>query len=184
MAPKNSSFKIILGSSSFARRKILAEMGYEFTVMIADIDEQSIRKEKAEELVVALAEAKVAVYEGVIREKPSGKEEARMFIKGYSGGQASVVGSVVVTNLTTGKRKTGWELSEKMDALLTEVLVLSFHDQMFPCLLHELSFYVLLHGCRSVILDFRNFTTLLHLEDERLPHIYNCRSISTRYQMR
>nr|GMD51939.1 maf-like protein DDB_G0281937 isoform X2 [Ipomoea batatas] len=24
----------------------------------------------------------VAVYEGVIREKPSGKEEARMFIKG------------------------------------------------------------------------------------------------------
>ncbi|XP_019154748.1 PREDICTED: maf-like protein DDB_G0281937 isoform X2 [Ipomoea nil] len=140
MAPKNSSFKIILGSSSFARRKILAEMGYEFTVMIADIDEQSIRKEKAEELVVALAEAKadaimerlkstgemkeilgptllitadtVAVYEGVIREKPSGKEEARQFIKGYSGGQASVVGSVVVTNLTTGKRKTGWELSE------------------------------------------------------------------------
>uniref|UniRef100_M0ZVE6 Maf protein n=1 Tax=Solanum tuberosum TaxID=4113 RepID=M0ZVE6_SOLTU len=58
MAPKNLSFKIILGSSSMARRKILADMGYEFTVMGADIDEKRIRKDNAEELVVALAEAK------------------------------------------------------------------------------------------------------------------------------
>uniref|UniRef100_M0ZVF0 Maf protein n=1 Tax=Solanum tuberosum TaxID=4113 RepID=M0ZVF0_SOLTU len=41
-----------------ARRKILADMGYEFTVMGADIDEKRIRKDNAEELVVALAEAK------------------------------------------------------------------------------------------------------------------------------
>uniref|UniRef100_A0A2P2KVP0 Maf-like protein DDB_G0281937 n=1 Tax=Rhizophora mucronata TaxID=61149 RepID=A0A2P2KVP0_RHIMU len=53
-----SSFKLILGSSSKARQKILAEMGYEFTVMTADIDEKCIRKEKPEELVMALAEAK------------------------------------------------------------------------------------------------------------------------------
>lgn len=53
-----SSFKIILGSASVARRKILAEMGYEFTVMTADIDEKGIRKEKPEELVMAIAEAK------------------------------------------------------------------------------------------------------------------------------
>ncbi|CAN4083266.1 unnamed protein product [Withania somnifera] len=140
MAPKNLSFKIILGSSSMARRKILADMGYEFTVMSADIDEKSIRKNNAEELVVALAEAKadaimsrlkridhkeedthptllvtadtVAVYQGIIREKPSSKEEARHFIKSYSGGQATVVGSVVVTNLTTGIRKGAWERSE------------------------------------------------------------------------
>ncbi|XP_070024151.1 uncharacterized protein [Nicotiana sylvestris] len=169
MAPKNLSFKIILGSSSMARRKILADMGYDFTVMTADIDEKSIRKENAEELVVALAEAKadaimsrlettdhleenthptllitadtvclflhiareyfkyhdlfgyilptsigieVAVYQGIIREKPSSKEEARQFIKSYSGGQATVVGSVVVTNLTKGIRKGAWERSE------------------------------------------------------------------------
>uniref|UniRef100_A0A2P2KVJ2 Maf-like protein DDB_G0281937 n=1 Tax=Rhizophora mucronata TaxID=61149 RepID=A0A2P2KVJ2_RHIMU len=30
-----SSFKLILGSSSKARQKILAEMGYEFTVMVS-----------------------------------------------------------------------------------------------------------------------------------------------------
>ncbi|KAL8240543.1 hypothetical protein R6Q59_013898 [Mikania micrantha] len=132
--------KIILGSSSMARRKILQEMGYDFTVMVADIDEKSIRREKPEDLVMALAEAKadaiisrlgieghkeenahptllitadtVVVYEGMIREKPSSKEEARHFVKGYSGGCAIVVGSVVITNLTTGIRKRGWDRSE------------------------------------------------------------------------
>ncbi|MFS7954836.1 putative nucleoside triphosphate pyrophosphatase Maf-like protein [Helianthus anomalus] len=132
--------KIILGSSSMARRKILQEMGFHFTVMAADIDEMSIRREKPEDLVLALAEAKadaivsrlgirghkeenahptllltadtVVVYEGTIREKPSSKEEARHFVKGYSGGCAVVVGSVVVTNLSTGSRKQGWDKSE------------------------------------------------------------------------
>ncbi|RYQ83715.1 hypothetical protein Ahy_B10g102512 isoform C [Arachis hypogaea] len=58
MEASTSSYKIILGSSSVARRKILSEMGYEFTKMTADIDEKSIRKETPEELVMALAEAK------------------------------------------------------------------------------------------------------------------------------
>ncbi|XP_031261219.1 7-methyl-GTP pyrophosphatase isoform X1 [Pistacia vera] len=160
MEASASPFKIILGSSSMPRRKILAEMGYEFTIMAADIDEKSIRKETPEELVMAIAEAKadsiisklqttdsqpmnaeptilitadtaeailnklpigdhvreaeptllvtgdqVVVYEGVIREKPSSKEEARQFIKGYSGGQCATVGSVLVTNVKTGFRK-------------------------------------------------------------------------------
>ncbi|KAJ9674725.1 hypothetical protein PVL29_023949 [Vitis rotundifolia] len=131
---------IILGSASVARRKILAEMGYEFTVMTADIDEKGIRKEKPEELVMAIAEAKadaiisklqtidnrekdakptilvaadtVVVYEGMVREKPSSKEEARQFIKDYSGGHAATVGSVIITNLKTGFRKGGWDKVE------------------------------------------------------------------------
>ncbi|KAK4434532.1 7-methyl-GTP pyrophosphatase [Sesamum alatum] len=156
-------FKIILGSSSVARKKILADMGFEFTTMSADIDEKAIRKEKPEDLVMALAEAKanaivgklenvenqedakptlviaadtvesvqpkhhgkedaeptllitcdqVVVYEGVIREKPSSKEEAREFIKGYSGGCAATVSSVLVTNLSTGVRKGDWDKVE------------------------------------------------------------------------
>ncbi|CAH2046643.1 unnamed protein product [Thlaspi arvense] len=52
------SSQLILGSSSIARRKILTDMGYQFALMSADIDEKSIRKEKPEELVLALAEAK------------------------------------------------------------------------------------------------------------------------------
>ncbi|KAM7517187.1 hypothetical protein LguiA_006770 [Lonicera macranthoides] len=134
-----SSFKIILGSSSAARREVLAKMGYEFTIMPADIDEKSIRKEKPEELVMALAEAKaeaiikklsndeykknadptllitcdqVVVYEDVIREKPSSKEEAHKFIKGYSGSYASTVSSVLVTNLKSGCRKAEWDKVE------------------------------------------------------------------------
>ncbi|CAN1255673.1 7-methyl-GTP pyrophosphatase [Linum perenne] len=134
------SFKIILGSASMARRRILTEMGYEFTLMTADIDEKSIRKDKPEELVMALAEAKaeaiiakmlntnemknysgttllitadtVVVYKGIVREKPTSPEEAREFIKGYSGGHAGVVGSVLVTNLATGSKKGGWESAE------------------------------------------------------------------------
>ncbi|XP_024038923.1 maf-like protein DDB_G0281937 isoform X5 [Citrus clementina] len=61
--------KIILGSSSMPRRKILAEMGYEFSVMAADIDEKSIRKEKPEDLVMAIAEAKA---EAILNRLPIG----------------------------------------------------------------------------------------------------------------
>ncbi|CAI0436175.1 unnamed protein product [Linum tenue] len=131
--------QVILGSASIARKTILAEMGYQFTVMTADIDEKAIRKEKPEELVMALAEAKaeailerlpigdyaqraeptllittdqVVVYDGAIREKPSNEEEARQFMKDYSGGHAATVGSVVVTNLKTGLRKGGWDRVE------------------------------------------------------------------------
>ncbi|KAK4753464.1 hypothetical protein SAY87_022262 [Trapa incisa] len=167
MEADSTAFKLILGSSSIARRKILAEMGYEFTLMSADIDEKGIRKDKPEELVMALAEAKadaiiskvqtqnnpggseqnilvaadtagaisqklptsdcmkdavgtallitadqVVVYQGAIREKPSSKEEARGFLKGYSSGQAATVSSVLVTNLKTGKRRGGWDRVE------------------------------------------------------------------------
>ncbi|KAH7689842.1 Nucleoside triphosphate pyrophosphatase Maf-like protein [Dioscorea alata] len=137
---RNGSFKIILGSSSSSRKQILAEMGYDFTVKTADIDEKEIRKDKPEELVVALAHAKadaiisrlqisdfrevdaeptllitadqVVVHGGMIREKPADADEAREFIKGYSAGHASTVGSVLVTNLKTGIRKDGWDKAE------------------------------------------------------------------------
>ncbi|KAF8024234.1 hypothetical protein BT93_F1438 [Corymbia citriodora subsp. variegata] len=167
MEASSSPFKIILGSSSIPRRKILAEMGYEFTIMTADIDEKSIRKDKPEELVMALAEAKanaiasklpqinsqekdyepiiliaadtaeaisqkiplgdyikdadptllitsdqVVVYGDTVREKPSSKEEAREFLKGYSDGHAATVGSVLVLNLKTGSRKGDWDRVE------------------------------------------------------------------------
>ncbi|XP_057524926.1 uncharacterized protein LOC130804491 isoform X2 [Amaranthus tricolor] len=167
MESETLPFKIILGSKSKARREIMAEMGYEFTILTADIDEKAIRKEKPEDLVMALAEAKadaiisklqiadkqvndteptlliaadteeailpkpsnddhridagptilitgdqVVVYEGMIREKPSNEEEARQYIKDYSGRKASTVSSVLVTNLQTGFRKGEWDKVE------------------------------------------------------------------------
>ncbi|XP_064959207.1 uncharacterized protein LOC135609655 isoform X2 [Musa acuminata AAA Group] len=105
-----------------------------------DIDEKEIRRHTPEELVMVLAEAKadaiisklrssgfkeedaeptllitadqVVVHGGMIREKPSSAEEAREFIKGYSAGHASTVGSVLVTNLKTGVRKGGCDKAE------------------------------------------------------------------------
>jgi len=53
-----NGYKLILGSQSMARKQILAEMGYDFTIVTADIDEKAIRKEKPEDLVVTIAEAK------------------------------------------------------------------------------------------------------------------------------
>ncbi|KAG7533046.1 Inosine triphosphate pyrophosphatase-like [Arabidopsis thaliana x Arabidopsis arenosa] len=134
MESNQPHFKLILGSSSIARRQILTDMGYQFTLMSADIDEKSIRKEKPEELVLALAEAKaeaimqripngdnveedkstllitcdqVVVYEDAVREKPSSVEEAREYIRGYYKGHTATVSSVAVTNLKTGVRKGG-----------------------------------------------------------------------------
>uniref|UniRef100_A0ACD5W6Z9 Uncharacterized protein n=1 Tax=Avena sativa TaxID=4498 RepID=A0ACD5W6Z9_AVESA len=117
-------------------------MGFDFQVMTADIDERSIRREDPEELVMVLAEAKadaimsrmnisdyqkeddqptllitsdiVVVHERIIREKPSTKEEARQFLKGYSGGNVSTVGGVVVTNLTSGKKLGSLDKAEAL----------------------------------------------------------------------
>ncbi|CAN6909372.1 unnamed protein product [Brassica oleracea var. botrytis] len=128
------------GFKWMARKKILGEMGYDFTIVTADIDEKAIRRDNPQDLVVALAQAKadeiisklggqsqfaqdplptllitadtVIVYKGVIREKPISKEEARQFIKGYSGSHGSVVGSVIVSNLKTGVQRAGWDKAE------------------------------------------------------------------------
>ncbi|KAH9758728.1 Maf-like protein [Citrus sinensis] len=133
--------KIILGSSSMPRRKILAEMGYEFSVMAADIDEKSIRKEKPEDLVMAIAEAKAAAIisklqitdsqlgnvkqtilivadtaEAILNRLPIGdyikEAEPTILITDYSGGQCATVSSVLVTNLKTGFRKGEWDRVE------------------------------------------------------------------------
>jgi len=62
-----SSFKIILGSTSIARQFILREMEFNFTVMTADIDVRAIGREKPEDLVMDLVEAKAEVVDFSIR---------------------------------------------------------------------------------------------------------------------
>ncbi|KAJ1697232.1 hypothetical protein LUZ63_005744 [Rhynchospora breviuscula] len=117
-------------------------MGYQFTIVSPDIDEKAIRLEKPDDLVMALAQAKaeairrkfqdkclsnkevegeptllitsdqVMVNRGMIREKPLNEQEAREFIKGYSGNFAVAVGYVLVTNLKTGVQKGEWDKPE------------------------------------------------------------------------
>ncbi|TXG52217.1 hypothetical protein EZV62_021386 [Acer yangbiense] len=155
----SSPFKIILGSSSMSRRKILTEMGYEFTVMadaivskLRTIDGQLGNAESTILIAADTAEAilnrlpigddikeadptvlitadQVVVYEGAIREKPSSKEEAWQFIKGYSGGHCATVGSVFVTNINTGFRKGE---SDRVEDLMDIVRALQIYFHEIP----------------------------------------------------
>jgi septum formation protein len=113
--------KIILGSASKQRKRVLERWGYAFEVMTADIDEKAIRFEDPKKLTMALAKAKaealrpkikepvllitadqVVLWNGQILEKPENPEQARIFLKGYSQYPAQPVNAVVVTNTQTG----------------------------------------------------------------------------------
>ena len=102
---------------------MLKEMGYEFEVMAADIDEKAIRHANPKELVLALANAKadalvpkitepailitadqVVAWNGQIREKPENEEEAREFLQTYYQAPAEAINGIAVTNTATGKR--------------------------------------------------------------------------------
>ena len=115
-------YKIILGSASKSRQKILREMGYEFEIMPSNIDEKAIRSEDPRELVIQLAYAKaeslfprlqepailitsdqVILCNGKIREKPQSENEAREYLYMYAEYPPETVTSVVITN--TGVKK-------------------------------------------------------------------------------
>ncbi len=112
--------KFVLGSGSAYRKIALKEMGYEFDVVTAGIDEKAIRFDDPKQLTLALAHAKakaiipeldepsvlitsdqVVVCQGVIREKPIGASQAREFLESYSHYPAETVTAVVVTNTAT-----------------------------------------------------------------------------------
>lgn len=115
--------RIILGSQSRQRKNILEEMGFDFDVMPAGIDEKAVRHDNPKDLVIILAHAKadallvsitepallitsdqVVVCNNVILEKPESKAEAREFLTGYNQYPAQTVTGVVVTNTKTGQR--------------------------------------------------------------------------------
>lgn len=115
--------KIILGSQSKGRKKMLEEMGMDFSVLSADIDERAIRFDDPKVLVLAIANAKaealkpkisepailitadqVVFCNGKILEKPLDKKEAREFLLTYNSFSPETVAGIVVTNLATGKK--------------------------------------------------------------------------------
>ena len=122
---------VILGSSSRWRKQVMDEAGCRITACISpDIDEKAIRAATPQEMSMLITRAKadavmtklgsdfkgfvicsdqVAVCDGEVREKPESEEEARRFLKSYSEDQLPVqtVTSVVILNLSTGKRVEG-----------------------------------------------------------------------------
>jgi len=117
------TMKIILGSQSEGRKQMMEEMGYEFEVMAADIDEKAIRHTRPRELVLALANAKadallprikepallitadqVVAWKDEIREKPGDETQAKGYLRTYHEAPAECVNGIAVTNTATGKR--------------------------------------------------------------------------------
>ncbi|RZR95493.1 hypothetical protein BHM03_00024345, partial [Ensete ventricosum] len=84
----------------------------------ADIDEKSIRRANPDELVMVLAEAKADAIisriksEGYVERIDAPTLLITSDIVCYSGGHVSTVGSVLVTNLKTGRRYGGLDKAE------------------------------------------------------------------------
>ncbi|MFH1181320.1 MAG: Maf family nucleotide pyrophosphatase [bacterium] len=156
--------KIILGSASKWRKQILERMGYEFEVIVADIDEKAIRFTDPEQLVLALANAKAAallpkikeeailitsdqvdVCNGEIREKPKDAEQAREFLQSYNKYPAEAITAVVAINTASQKKREGVDIARvwfrpipenKIDQLIADSLLFSCAGGF--CVLHPL----------------------------------------------
>ena len=136
--------KIILGSQSAGRKRILEKMGYEFEVLPSYIDEKQIRFEDPVKLTLALASAKaeallpkiknnegvilitsdqVVVCNGKILEKPADEKEAREYMDMYAKYPAETVTSVVVINTLSGKKVEGTDIAKVwMDPMPQEII--------------------------------------------------------------
>lgn len=123
--------KLVLGSSSIWRSKVLSDAGFNFSTMTADIDEKSIRSDDYELLPLLIARAKaekiktqitessilitsdqVVVCGEQLREKPDSEKQARLYLESYARGlHAQTNTAVVVTNTATGKSVEGIDIS-------------------------------------------------------------------------
>ena len=124
---------------------MMEEMGYEFKVMPADIDEKAIRHKNPRELVLALANAKadalltrikepallitadqVVAWKDEIREKPHDEAQAREYLKTYHEAPAECVNGIVVTNTASGKRVTAVDISKIFFRQIPEEVIEDF----------------------------------------------------------
>jgi septum formation protein len=120
--------KMILGSSSKARQKILSELGYVFEIRFPQIDEKAVRHDDVRKIPLLVAQAKsealqkqihepailitadsIIIYKNHLREKPKDEEEAKEFLRSYGEGAVEVVTGVYVINTETQKTALGSE---------------------------------------------------------------------------
>ncbi len=122
--------KIILGSSSPRRQKILKEMGLDFEIAHPNLDEKSILTEIPRERPKVLAKLKnealahkfkdaiiitadtVVIHEGHLREKPQSEEELYHFLRTYWQSPTEVLTAVAVSNTANGKFAEGVESAQ------------------------------------------------------------------------
>src|SRR3989344_1023912 len=122
---KKKKIKLILGSDSPFRKKLLEDAGFVFNIKTADIDEKQIRHEDFKKLVLRLGLAKrdailaknkfdkntilitsdlVVSHNGKLREKPVSKKEVISWHKEYNQvGKTMVYCSLVVHHIGLNK---------------------------------------------------------------------------------
>ncbi|OGE88566.1 MAG: septum formation protein Maf [Candidatus Doudnabacteria bacterium RIFCSPLOWO2_02_FULL_49_13] len=138
--------KIILGSSSPRRQKLLSYWGYQFETLNPQIDEKSIRSGDLRALPLLVAKAKnqsllagikepailitcdtIVIHDGELYEKPQNESEARRMLESYGAKPAEVICGVVVTNTKTGKTAQGLDSTKvyfhKIPAKLIDEMV-------------------------------------------------------------
>lgn len=118
--------KIILGSASPRRHKLLKDYGFDFEVMTSQIDEKAIRSENLRDLPLLVARAKldalkdkikeprlvitcdtIVLHDGKLYEKPKGEIEARSMLESYGTKPAEVICGLVLTNTENGRSAEG-----------------------------------------------------------------------------
>jgi septum formation protein len=123
--------KIILGTASKWRRIFFKELGYDFEVMMADIDEKQIRSDDFRELPVLVAKAKakallqkikepvllvtideIVVFKGKILEKLNDEHEARETLKSFANEFYETYTGVCVTNTENNKTAKGVDVAK------------------------------------------------------------------------
>lgn len=132
--------KIILGSTSPHRRKVLEESSFEFEVITEPIDEKAIRSDSIEELPQILARAKmealrpkvanqscivvtadqVARCDGRLFEKPETEEEFRERIPLFEKYGVDLISAMCVFNPENGKEATDFEICHVSFGSITE----------------------------------------------------------------
>jgi septum formation protein len=143
--------RIILGSASASRQQILKDMGFEFEVLTADIDEKAIRDSDPLQLTLKIAHAKadalmekagpdallitsdqVGAIGDDILEKPVSNEEAKQLYLKYQAQPRLAINGVVVTNTTTGERQEFTETATVYFKPMTEANIDKVFQSMDP----------------------------------------------------
>jgi septum formation protein len=130
--------RIILGTSSKNRQKIISLLGWPVSIIIPDIDEKAIRtddpftlpleiaKSKADEVIrkirnsndlndrdiIIITADQVAYFNNEIREKPTNEDEAKLFLSSLSRNQVSTISAIVITHYPSYKQKCQVDVSK------------------------------------------------------------------------
>ncbi|MDA8098802.1 MAG: Maf family protein, partial [Nitrospiraceae bacterium] len=115
---------IVLASTSPRRRELLKQIGLDFSVVPADVDERALPGERAEVHALRLAREKaevvagkiargvviaadtIVVLDGQILGKPAGPADARRMLAQLSGREHSVMTGIAVAEVPAGRLAT------------------------------------------------------------------------------